>query len=235
LGKIYTLLRRTPGTGYYEFRDFVRGAYAKAALAAAGAAIERIVTYHVLEHDFRPTTNAGNHRWSAALAFWFDSEDAAMQVGTDPAFTGVPACFPAEIEESSHLVVREVPVSDTGGPAPTKIFAFFTNSLPKGNPMSREEMLVRWTEHAGRMKGANLNQIMTRFTQNQVIPEFHAANRRYDYDGVSEIWFESVEKAEMVFKSYEAEQAIIPSSARMGGTAGDCVYLRTDEVEVFRR
>jgi hypothetical protein len=235
--KIFTLLRRTPESGYYEFREFLRGDFVRAALRCKAArSINKVVTYNLLEHDFRPTTNAERHLWSGVVALWFDDRDAALRAVTDPEYVAGPQARMDMVAEASHTVALEVPISgDPAGGGPTKVFAFFKNSLPKGSPMSREEMFVRWNEHAGRMKGHKLDQLMNRFTQNQVLPGFHTINPRYDYDGVSEIWFPSVEAGEALFKNYDAEQRIIPSSAQMGGTAGDCVYLRTDEVEVFRR
>jgi hypothetical protein len=215
----------------------LRGDFITAALKSKPAgSINKAVTYNLLEHDFRPTTNAEGHRWSGVVALWFDDRESALGAASDPEFLAAAGGRTDMVAESSHTVVREVPISgDEAGGGPTKVFAFFKNSLPKGNPMSREEMFVRWNEHAGRMKGHRLDQLMNRFTQNQVVPGFHAINPRYDYDGVSEIWFPNVEAGELLFKHYDSEQRIIPSSAQMGGTAGDCVYLRTDEVEVFRR
>jgi hypothetical protein len=235
--KIFTLLRRTPESDYYEFREFLRGDFITAVLRGKAArSINKIVTYNLLEHDFRPTTNAERHHWSGVAAFWFDDKESALGAAIEPEFIAAARVRTDMVAEVSHTVAREVPISgDEAGGGPTKVFAFFKNSLPKGNPMSRAEMFVRWNEHAGRMKGHQLDQLMNRFTQNQIVPDFHATNPRYDYDGVSEIWFPSVEAGEALFKNYDSELRIIPSSAQMGGTAGDCVYLRTDEVEVFRR
>ncbi len=236
--KIFALLQRAPDVNWYDFRGFLREDVPKAMLATvAGKPINRMSAFHVLERDFRPTTNADNHVWSGVLGLHFDDEASALHAARDAAFVEELSGRTDMVSDWSMSVVREVPVSEEDDyfEGSTKVFAFFTNSLPKGSPMSREEMFTRWNEHAGRMQGHRLDQLMNKFTQNQVLPGFHAANPRYDYDGVSEIWFPSVEKGELLFKNYEAEQKIIPSSAQMGGEPGGCVYLRTDEVDVYRR
>jgi hypothetical protein len=235
--KAFGLLRKAPHAGYYEFRDFFRGDFIKAILAtAAGHAINRVVAHHVLERDFRPTTNADNQVWSAVAAYYFDDAERALRTIGDPEFLAASAAPPDMVEEVTHTIVNEMPIMDNHPRAgAAKVFAFFKNTLPKGNPMSREEMFMRWNEHAGRMKGHKLDEPMEKFVENQVFLHYHAINPQYDYDGVSEIWFDSVEQGEKLFKSYEAEQLIIPSSAAMGGEPGGCVYLRTDEIEVYRR
>ena len=236
--KIFALLQRAPDTDWYAFRNILREDIPRALRQIPpGKAINRIEAFNVLERDFRPTTNADNHQWSGVLGLHFDSREEALAAAQDDVFIGALSARSDMVSDWSISVVREVPVSEEDDyfEGSCKVFAFFTNTLPKDNPMSREEMFNRWNEHAGRMQGARLDQLMNKFTQNQVLPDFHAANPRYDYDGVSEIWFPSVEKGELLFKNYDAEQTIIPSSAQMDGEPGGCVYLRTDEFDAYRR
>lgn len=235
--KIFCFLKRRPSADFYAFREYFRVDFVRDVLASdPDRAISRIVTNYVLEQNVRPPTNADGHHWDAVAEVYVDDEQAAERLLNDRAFVAAHFARPDMVIEISHSVVLETTVIDQSPPltAP-KVFGFFRNSLPLGNPMSREEMGRRWEEHVVRMREKGLGGLLTGFQQNRTLIPYHSVNPRYDYDGASIIWCESVEVSEQLYKSYEAEQAYIASSAEMGGTPGDCYYVRTDFVESYRR
>lgn len=235
--KIFCFLKRRETVDFYAFRDYFRGDFVKDILAAdKHGVISRIVTNYVIEQDVRPPTNADRHRWDAVAEVYVDDAAGADVLVRDPAFVAAHFARPDMVIEISHSIVLETTVVDQSPPltAP-KVFGFFRNSLPVGNPMSREEMGRRWEEHVARMRVQGLGGLLTGFQQNRTLLDYHSVNPRYDYDGASIIWCDSVEVVEQLYKSYEAEQSYIASSAQMGGTPGDCYYVRTDFVESYRR
>lgn len=235
--KAFALLRRAPQSDWFEFRDFFRGEFLQAILATkAAGAIRRIVTNHVLERDFRPTTNAEHHVWSALAEYYFDTAESAVRTVRDPEFLAASLARPEMIDEISHTVVEEELVYDKNPrPGAPKVYGFYKISLPRDNPMSRELMKIRLYEHIEHMNDRNYDSLIERLVQNPTLLDYHAPNPRYDYDGASLVWFDSVETGERIYKNYEAEQATIPSTAAMGVEAGGCVYLRTDEEVSFVR
>jgi hypothetical protein len=235
--KAFALIRRNPQSDWYGFRDFFRGDFLDGILATkAGGAITRIVTNHVLEPNFRPTTNADNHVWSALAEYYFDDEEQAIRTVRDPEFLAASMARQDMVADISHTVVEEVLVHDHGPrPGGTKVYGFFKIVLPKDNPVTREEMRVRLFEHIDHMKERSGFGLVKKLVQNPTLLDYHAANPRFDYDGCSLVWFDSVEDGEKIYKDRDAEQATLPSTAPMGADAGCCMYLRTDEVESFVR
>lgn len=235
--KAFALLRRNPRSDWFEFRDFFRGEFLQAILATkAGEAIRRIVTNHVLERDFRPTTNADHHVWSAVAEYYFADAESAVRTIGDPEFLAASRAAPEMIDEVSHTVVEEDVVYDKNPrPGAPKVYGFYRISLPRGNPMPRAETRIRLYEHIEHMNDRNYDSLIEKLVQNLTLLDYHAPDARYDYDGASLVWFDSVETGERIYKDYDAEQATIPSTAAMGVEAGGCVYLRTDEEVSFVR
>jgi len=235
--KAFHLLRRSSDVGWYEFRSFVRNELVDNVVSGdGGELIDRVVTNYVLEHDFRPTTNRSGHRWHAVGEYYFADEERASRF-LEKAQRGDRPWHRREIvDESSFTLVDEQLIYDRGvEPGMPKIFGIFKNSLPAGQPMSRQETLRQWKQHQRRMDDKGLGDLIEKFTRNIALPDHHAADARFDYDGASIVWCLSVEMAERLYKDEAIEQAVVPSGAAMGNEAADCVYLRTDWVEGFNR
>jgi hypothetical protein len=235
--KVFQFLQRRPDVDWYAFRSYVGDEFVNAALTGtAGELVDRIVTNYVLEHDFRPTTNAQGHRWDAVVELYVADERRALEFLAADRTALDESDRAAWIAVASSMVVDEQLVYDRGPvPGAAKIFGIFKNSLPVGAPLSREQTLREWKGHGRRMDAKRLPDLIEKFTRNIALSEVHADDPRYDYDGASIVWCNTIEIAEQLYKDYDIEQAVIPSSEAMGSTAGDCVYLRTDEVERFRR
>jgi hypothetical protein len=235
--KAFAFLRRSPNADWHAFRAYFRGDFVKGVLATkAGASINRIVTNHVLEPNFRPTTNADGHVWSALAEYYFDDEETAIRTVRDPEFLAASTARKDMVEEISHTVVEEITVYDKDPrPGAPKVYGFAKITSFEGKPVSREDMRVKLFEHIDHMNEANYDTVIERLVQNPTRPNYHSVNPRYDYDAASLVWFDTIEIGESIYKNAEVEHASHVSTAPMGVETRNCMYLRCDEAESFRR
>jgi hypothetical protein len=236
--KIVALLRKADATGEDVFRDYLARDFVDGLLAAGvgKANIERIVISNVLENDFRPGTNAAGHRWSGVAEIYVADVATAQALIADADFATALRGRHDTVAAAARLVIDEKLEYDfLDIPDAIKVFGFFHITLPHGRPMSREQCFVGWGSHAAHCEDEGFNQKILKYTQNRAVPGTHDPDPDYDYDGGSIVWFRTMAFAKAIYQDAEVAETTNQSGVDMGTEASGCVYLRTDERQVYAR
>jgi hypothetical protein len=230
--KIFALVRKADDVDDVRFHAYWHGEFVERLRAVPAArAIRRIVLNQVIEHDYRPGTNAAGVVWSGVGEYYVDHPTIAVGLLEDPLFVGAATGNPAMIAEAHHFPVNELLMYDfLKSQTPCKVYGFFRATLPG---FGRFEAHRYWGEH---MEVANENKadtIVRKYVQNSTLPAFHARDPMRDYDGASCTWFDSEEGGAQIYKNAEFMAIMKPDEAKMGTVPENLIYVSTDEVQVW--
>jgi hypothetical protein len=236
--KIVVLLRKAEKITEESFRRYFRSEYLDGLLATkeGKAGIDRIVLNNVLENNFRPTTNPAGHSWSAVGEFYCADAKIAGRLLTDPEFSAAARGRADTVAVSSQLIIDEKLEYDfLDRRNAFKVFGFFRITLPRERPLTREECFVSWGSHADHCVDEGFNQFILKYTQNRAVLGTHNSDPTFDYDGASIVWFPTMEAAKHIYQNDAVEDETNKSGFEMGTEPAGCMYLRTDEQEVYWR
>ena len=186
--RIY-LTRRNPAI---SAQDFPREWRRHAALAASFSNVNRRYT-RVAQCSKAEGLRVGPHNDYAGVALlWMESLEVALEVNTDPQI--IERLRPDEVRvfgmEVTHcaMFTEEHVLQD--GPATGFVVIEFLARAPGS---SKEEFAKQWQAHADAVLGnASVKALVRRYAQNLVVQQPPPG---YEFDGVSEMWFESMEDA----------------------------------------
>jgi len=187
MGKIISLLKPEPGLDPIHLKEYWRETYLNALLALPGVT-ETLL--RILYNQVQPTL-AGDHiaptGWEAVSEMWFANRSASEALLSNNQLLRGDA---ASLQQIVHLHVREVMMWDRGGKHDAlKMMVVFS---PRAG-MTREQAQRYWNvEHVSLGVRHGIDRKFSKYVQNHTFADYHSPDRRFDYAGGPEAWFNDI-------------------------------------------
>jgi hypothetical protein len=229
--KLFALVRKHESVSDADFRRYWSGEFlARLRSSPAGRKIRRIVLNQVVEHDFRPGTNAAGHVWHGVGEYYVDHEAVAVQLLGDASFAVAASGDPSIVSEVAHIPMHEIQMYDNLRVAnPVRVYGFFQVTLPG---MGRADAHSYWASHMEVANEQKADTIVRKYVQNATFLNYHNPDPRYDYDGASCIWCDTREDAGKIYHNPALMDLMKTDEINMGCVPEATVYVRTDEVSL---
>ena len=186
--RIY-LTRRNPAISAADFpRDWRR----HAALAASFSNVNRRYTRVAQCTKAEVLGLQPQNDYAGVALLWMESLEVALEVNNDPQI--IERLRPDEVRvfgsEVTHCAMFTEETVLLDGPAASFVVIEFLKRFPN---VSKEEFALQWQAHASAVLGnPSVKQLVRRYAQDLVVQQPPPG---YEFDGVSEMWFDSMEDA----------------------------------------
>jgi hypothetical protein len=186
--RIY-LTRRNPAI---SAADFPREWRRHAALAASFSNVNRRYTRVAQCTKAEGLPVQPQNDFSGVALLWMESLEVALEVNNDPQI--IERLRPDEVRvfgmEVTHCAMFTEETVLLDGPAAGFVVIEF---LMRSPALSKEEFAQQWQAHAATvLTNAQVKHLVRRYAQDLVVQQPPPG---YEFDGVSEMWFDSMEDA----------------------------------------